>query len=457
MSFRDRFRREPPSDVAVAVYQEGAKALSNFGTPVVLLADGYIAPPDLENWLTRIISGWLAEAFSRAVVEVHDFRGVRVRDHPVEVAYRYPRGGRGQFWRGTIRDWLTRGMWVHGFDKTVGRRIYRVRRIPRGQLQIPVDGTERPIWMWVRNGGRLEYLMSRDFVYGIWDPDDANEFNGISPLDNPEMRNIVRLSKAAVKYQFDGFMRSGGKGLLISDPSLANLVRFQSIEERSAYRELVQQSWEDATTGEKRGAPIVTDGIETKVTEYGVSLADIDMGYVHSFTAEMLLALVQLPPSSVGIRIDRDPTYANSRTWESVAFERGVLPRQIELADRISSTMLTEVERSSLGYRVVFRTDDAVRAKLEDRQLLERLELDRLTKGAAAVWEVRKRLEGIDPNPELEQQLQAAHMLRITGAAPTITVTDPRLGQVVAEAISLNELPELVEEEEEDTLGGRRM
>lgn len=435
MGLLDRFRG-PQLDVAGGQQRVSVKGLSTYGTPVTMLAAGYIEQPDLETHLTTIIIHWLAEALSRAEIEVHDADDVRIKGHPVERAYMYPKGGRGQFWRGTVRDWLLTGLWAHGFDRTQGRRIYRVKRLPRSQLQLPADDNrQKPVWLW-SHSGEIEHMKKEDFVWGIWNEDVGNQWNGKSPLDSPGVRNILRLSRAALKYEFDGFMRSGGKGLLIADPALSNQIRFQgNLEAREAYRAGVQQRWEDATTGENRGAPIITDGIETTVQEYGVNLAELNMREVHSFCAEMLLALFQLPPSSVGIRIDRDPTYANSRTWESIAFERGVLPRQLEIAERIGETLLTQIERQQRGYRVVFRTDDAVRAKLEDRQILEKMALDRLDKGAAAVWEVREQLEGLDPDFKLQEELHAAHLLRLTGATPQMTVDDPRMAQVIAEAI----------------------
>ena len=441
---------EPDPDVAREMFLDGMKQSSTFGEPVVLIADGYVEQNEYESDLTEILVDWMAEAFSRARIEVHDENKVRVIDHPVERAYASPRGGAGPFWRGTIDDWVVRGLWAHGFNKTPGRRIYKVFRIPRRQLQIPIEGYNRdPIWFWTRMG-RVRRLTERDFAWGIWMPDDGNEYNGLSPLAGPGMRNILRLGKAALKYEFDAFKRSGGRGLLIADPAMANLVRFKTAKEREIYRAQSQQTWEDATTGENRGAPIVTDGVETKVTEYGVDISKMRMQDVHAFVAERLLARFALPPSSVGIRIGRDPTYANSRTWENVAYERGVKPRQRDVADRLSEMLLTDVERRQRGYRVVFVTDDDVRAQLEDRQILERLQLDRLTRGAAAVWEVRQHLEGINPDPALEAQLQAAHMLRLTGASPQLTVNDPRLSAVLADAIELDKVQPLERLEGED-------
>ena len=433
MGWLDRWRT-PVSDVVKSDF-EGSK-LSEFGEPLMLVADGYVEQSDYESYLIEIIIDWMAEAFSRAEIQVQDENGTRVIDHPVERAYRDPKNGTGQFWRGTMADWFTRGMWVHGFDKTPGRRIYKVFRIPRGQLQVPRDDVKRPVWLWTRRG-RIRRLSHSDFVWGIWTPDDSNEYNGIAPVSSKGMKNILRLGREALKYEFDGFARSGGRGLLVADPALANLARFKTKEEREEYRQAAQESWENVTTGKNRGAPIVTDGIETKITEYGVDLAALNMREVHSFVAEALLARFQLPPSSAGIRIGRDPTYANSRTWETVAYERGVKPRQDEIAERLSDMLLTERERSIRGLKVVFQTDDAVRAKLEDRQILERLHLDRLNKGAAAVWEVRPHLEGLDPDPGLELQLQGAHMLRLSGASPQLSLDDPRLAEVVGDAIEL--------------------
>ena len=262
-------------------------------------------------------------------------------------------------------------------------------------------------------------------------------YDGNSPFAPPSLRNVLRRDKAAQRYESDAFQHAGGQGMLFNMPTVAHIEDMATQEQRDAAYAEIQESVEARTTGQYRGTPLVV-GDGTEVTTYGVSLRDMMLNDAHAHAAERILSVFQIPPAAVGIRIDRDPTYANARVWEAVAFERGVGPRLREFASRLGDSLLTDVEKDQRGYEVIFRTDDEIRAKLEDQRIHEEIHLNRLREGAVAVWETRNALEGIDPDPGLEYQLQAAHMLRLTGVSPQISVEDPSVSQVIADAIELS-------------------
>ena len=405
MSFKLRFNN--------LISGQGFKNVDFGRTPVtnVAYSNGKFVFPEnaLSTHLTRIIAYWLAEAFTKSDLVVKNKKtGDYVDGHEIERAYEFPVGGSGPFWRATMQDYLHYGLWFHHVKRTsAGRRSFQVSWIPKQQIEIPnvnyVSASKTPpIWRWTPPHQTVIDLKPNDFVYGVWDFDPDNPFNGKTPLRH--LRNIINLDRAALLYEFDAFLHTGGQGLLIKDPSLGNRQRFKTEEELLQYRVQLQEHWTMVTSGEGRSRPIVTDGKETEIDTYGVPISDIDMGRVYSFTAEMILALFQIPPSAVGVRLDRDPTYANSRTWETVAFERGVLPRQKEFAERLGQKFLTKAELDK-GLRLEFKTPDAVRAALEDQGLLERILLERVNKEVSVPSEVRPLLKDIKSNPEIDKKL----------------------------------------------------
>lgn len=442
--FKAEFVPEQMPEYSEAFDETQIKALTDFGDPVTAVpGETFLEQSEFEHELLVTVADYLAEAFSRAEVQVFDENNVRVKEHPVELAYRNPKGGRGAFWRGTMMDWIETGLWLHGYDKTPGRRIYRAYRIPRRQVTVPLPQMRgSPVWLWTQPYSGFKRMYEHEVTFGAWRPDDSNGYDGKAPFYPAGLRNVLRRDKAASRYESDAYQRSGGQGLLFNSPTVAQIQTLKTEAERDAAFAELQETFEKRTTGKYRGSPIVV-GDGTEVSTYGLRLRDMALEEVHARMAELILAVFQIPPASIGLRIGRDPTYANARVWEAVAFERGILPRQREIADRLSDSLLTNVERVDRRYRIAFKTDDEIRAKLEDRQILERMQIDRLTKGAAAVWEVRPHLEGLDPDPALEAQLQGAHMLRLTGASPRLTIDDPRLSAVLADAIELDSVAPL--------------
>ena len=363
----------------------------------------------LESHLTNIVAYWLADAFSKSELCVKEKgSGEYITGHEVEMAYEFPSGGKGPFWRGVTHDYIHHGLWFHRYNKpSAGRREFKVSWLPRNQVKIPGEFSRIEEGNWYYDppyaiGKKKEKLNPNLFSYGVWDLDPNNPYGGLSPLR--KVRNILNLDKAALRYEFDAFLHAGGQGLLIKDPSMANRTRFNTHEEFLQFRVMMQEFWTMQTTGEGRSRPVVTDTKDTEIGTYGVDISKIDMWRVYSFTAEMILAVFSIPPSAIGIRLDRDPTYANSRTWETVAFERGVLPRQKEIAERLTSKLLTQAEIKR-GLRLEFKTPDALRAELEDRGLLERILHERVNRGTSIPSEVRPLLKDVPDDDEVAEKL----------------------------------------------------
>ena len=421
---------------AQVISRDRAKAIS-WEPHIASMGSGLPRAPE-RNPVMDIYVGWLAEGLARATIRVHDGDGQLKKRHRIEKLFRHPVGGRGPFWRLIAEDFVYDGIWLMRSFRSPGGFPRKMQALHKSKTRLPfAKNRDRglPVWHYTKPGGESDSLLAADVVYGCWNFDPNNDFDGISPVAGLE--DVLRMWWATIMYEVDAFLRSGGVGLLVTDPSLADGARFENDEQRQAYRVAVRDTWRKATQGGNRGDPIVTDG-ETKVESFGVGLSDLDMHIRRAELNELILGRVQLPPAAAGLRIERDPTYANSRTWESVAYERALLPRMRDIADVLSVALLTTEELED-GFEVVFDTPDALRAALEDRIIHERIILNRLEKGAASVKETRMELEGLVPDEELERDLQQAHIIRLFGIALQVPVEGQGLSDVLGRAIQVGE------------------
>lgn len=401
--------------------------------------------PQSRSPLLWIVESWIAEGFARSELLVKDGDEKVVtkkngRPHDITAAWRRPFGGRGAFTRGFVHDWLN-GLYYIRPMRRADRSIRQLKWIPSRHVTIPSNTRwGRNYWTYKPPNGTHAAWRRSDFLSGVWDIDPDNEYRGLSPMR--KIDGIIRLDAAITQYVIDAFLRSGGKGLMFTVPTLADPRRFKTVEERAAYRAEVRDSIKDATTGEHRGDPLVTDG-DTTVSEYGVDISELDVSSFWGYCHEIELGLFQIPPSSAGLRIGRDPTYANSRTWEAVAFERGLQPRFRDFISHVEEGLLTEDELDD-GYHLEFKTADADRAALEDQLLRDKIVLDRVERGIMGIVEGRRKLGDIDDegNEQLVMDLQQAQIIRLFGLTLQVPLESDDLASVIAEAARVGVAPQ---------------
>ena len=395
--------------------------------------------PENRSPIIWVAESWLAEGFARAeLVKINPEGGVEKND-PVTLAWRSPKHGRGPFCRAVVHDWIDGTFFVRPrFDGAGDIRTFEW--MPREHMKTPQPKSMgRKIWHFTPPSSMPTALRSDDFIWGVWDIDPDNDYLGLSPLRKIE--GTIRLDAAVTQYVVDAFLNSGGKGLMVTMPVLANPARFKTTEERETYRVKMRDTITQATTGQNRGGALVTDG-ETEITEYGVNIAEVDVSNFWGHCYEIELGIFQIPPSAAGQRIGRDPTYANSRTWESVAYERGLLPRLRDFASVLEERLLTPSQRTA-GFRLEFKTTDADRAALEDQILREKLILDRVEKGVIGIIEAREKLGDLSTpaNVELLADLQRAHLIRQYGLTIQVPLASDNLSGFLTEAIDAGVAP----------------
>ena len=397
------------------------------------------AAPENRSPIIWVAESWLAEGFARAELVLTNPDGTVEKNAAATRAWRSPKGGRGPFCRALIHDWIDGTYFIRPrYDASGDVRTFEW--MPQGKVTVPSSSDYgRKRWQYRPASGLPVDLRGDDLIWGVWDLDADNDYRGRSPLKKIE--GIIRLDVAVTQYVVDAFLRSGGKGLMFTVPVLADPRRFQDQEQREAYRVQQQNAIQAATTGNRRGAPLVTDG-ETTVTEFGVNIAEVDVSNFWGHCYEIELGIFQIPPSAAGQRIGRDPTYANSRTWESVAYERGLLPRLRDFASVLEQSLLTQSQRNA-GYTLEFKTSDADRAALEDQILREKITLDRVQAGVIGISEAREKLGDLtDPqNRQLLADLERAHLIRQYGLTIQVPLASDNLAGFLTEAIDAGVAP----------------
>lgn len=208
----------------------------------------------------------------------------------------------------------------------------------------------KEIYYEYRNGKNRIELDARDCMrlrYGI---DPRNTLYGLSPLASAARDGYVMQQDSTYRAKS---MKNLGLISGIISPSARDVETLAQLQQVFKPEDVISKL-RDKMTGDNAGEPMVLD-VPVSFEKIGLTPQDLLMETMSDRSESLVAACFGVPAQAVGLHVGRlSKTYANYESALQSAWEEGILPTLIQIAQQLGSQLLPMMMLDATKHRLWF-------------------------------------------------------------------------------------------------------
>ena len=286
------------------------------------------------------------------------------------------------------------------------RKVIQLWYVPHWMMKPkwPDNGTEFiSHYEYVPKSGDKIKIEIEDVVHFRFGLDPRNIRLGLSPMGS--MFREIFTDDEASNFTASLLRNMGIPGVVISPDTEEGVT--SPADKRS-----IKRFFKKNFGGDKRGEPLVLSA-KGKVSTFGFSPQELDLGKLRSIPEERITALLGIPAAVVGFGTGLEQTKVGATMAElrEMAYESCIVPMQRLVAIKLENDLLPDFEGENSKYKVVY--DLAKVRVLQEDQNKKAIRNDTMVRGGwILVAEARKEM-GLEVRPEHEIYLRSFNMIAV--------------------------------------------